>query len=198
MMLIVPLLCFRFLWDRLAVWGQMEELFGTAEFHFYRSLFIHPAWWVVRVPGRVLKSCIWKSRAHNDSASGSERSRVCVRGSWEADQHKHKHSMLCFLLGTLPVPESRDQTLCTRNLGLPFIKKKRQENYQEWLVGSRWMAWPFSEVIQMGSVTDSKQERSQVSRRLTLKVSFDNWSRHREGSSLVTTLRSGNFISPNA
>lgn len=75
MTIVPPLLCLRFLWDRLAVWGQMEELFGIAEFRFYRSLFIHPAWWEVRVPECALKSRSWESRAHSDSASGSEGSK---------------------------------------------------------------------------------------------------------------------------
>ena len=63
MMLTTPFLCLRILWDRLAVWGQMEELLGIAEFCFYRSRFVYPAWWVVRVPGCVLKSHSWESRA---------------------------------------------------------------------------------------------------------------------------------------
>lgn len=75
------------------VWGQMEELFGTAEFRFYRSLFIHPAWWVVRVPGYVLKSRIWESRAHSDSAPGSEGSGCAWKLGSNPAQTQTQHAL---------------------------------------------------------------------------------------------------------
>lgn len=82
MMLTTPFLCLRILWDRLAVWGQMEELLGIAEFCFCRSRFVYPAWWVVRVPGCVLKSRSWESRAVTEG-------RGCV-GSRDRNQYKQK------------------------------------------------------------------------------------------------------------